>query len=190
MPSIAVTPNSAGSDQGEATAPGPDAVAPPGQEAVPGTDQEAEYAADLDQFTPCDERAGGCDDEESEEFDGDAVAGLSAEPSLLEWAFDQYYTTKTCLLALTDKLETPEYRLIRTEQVRNIVPSSWAQFLGFNYMRPRSGIPVSGAAMANFTPSARALPALLILVCMFSAYFLVFKRSAKEWRLANHFDKA
>ena len=120
MPSNAEAPNSARSDPGEATAPGPGAVAAPDQEAVPAIDPEAVYPADLDQFIPCDERDGGCDDEESEEFDGDAIVGLSAEPSLLEWAFDQYYTTKTFLLALTDKLETPEYRLIRTEQVRNI----------------------------------------------------------------------
>ena len=66
---------------------------------------------------PCDETNDDCDDD-SEEFDGDDAAGLSAEPSLLEWAFDQYYAAKTFALAVASKLETPSYQVVRTEQVR------------------------------------------------------------------------
>ncbi|XP_043193479.1 uncharacterized protein LOC122365916 [Amphibalanus amphitrite] len=83
---------------------------------APDLDPEILSPSESDQTMVCDEANGGCDEEDVEEFDGDDAAGLSAEPSLLEWAFDQYYASKTLVLAVANKLETPNHRLVRTEQ--------------------------------------------------------------------------
>ena len=90
-----------------------------GREVIPNLDPEVMSPVEPEQRIPCDETEGACDDDDSDEFDGDAAAGLAAGPSMLEWAFDQYYAAKTMAMAVASKLETPTYRLVRTEQVRN-----------------------------------------------------------------------